>query len=92
MLDIIGEGMTIASADNPIRFTDGTVDYFADRHWHVQDAAQWTEAPTSQHNHIEYMLGKGMFENTALNPSNEPLAAPDTEPLDSQARARSIDL
>jgi hypothetical protein len=63
LLDVLSEGMTIASPANPIRFDDGKLAYFAERHWHVQgESGNWTVADLAAHNLIEYMLSKGMFQ------------------------------
>jgi len=60
---VLSEGMTIASPANPIRFDDGKLGYFADRHWHVQsEPGNWIVADLAAHNLMEYMLSKGMFE------------------------------
>lgn len=62
LLDIVGDGMTIANKDNPLTFRGGEVAYFADGHWFVKEGEAWSEAPTQLHNQLEYCLSKGMFE------------------------------
>ena len=64
MLDLVSEGMTIASQDSPLHIGPTALPaYFANRHWYVRlmPDDSWTIAGTELHNDCERWLSKGVI-------------------------------